>query len=154
MRRGPEPVEIEPDAWFAWCGDPLPEPEERHHGRRYCSEPCKWAMEYDRLRETRQAARPMRACLWCRSSFRAWPSYKFTCTPKCSERYHNRRKRERNAAAQPERPCPICGVPFRPSRAEQAVCGAGCGAAYVWRLRRQRRERAQPAAVRQCSAKA
>lgn len=92
MRRNPDPVEIEPDAWCGWCGDPLPEPEERHHGRRYCSPRCKQSMHNDRTREAKKAARPMRACLWCGAAFPAWPLQKFTCTPKCSEMLHNWRK--------------------------------------------------------------
>lgn len=92
MKRELDPVEVEPDAWCAWCGDPLPEPEERHHGRRYCCQRCRWAMDNDKVRQAKLAARPMRACLSCGTEFRAWPSHKRCCTPKCSERYQNARK--------------------------------------------------------------
>ena len=137
--RNLDPIAIEPDAWCAWCGDPLPEPEERHHGRRYCCKRCKWAYENDVRSQARKAARPIRACLWCGTEFIAWPSHKFCCTPKCSERYHNRASKERFAARQAERPCPVCGTLFKPKRAGQAVCGTGCSGAYVWHLRRQRK---------------
>ena len=42
-----------------------------------------------------KAARPMRACLWCGAELLAWPSHKFTCSPKCSEALHNWRKARR-----------------------------------------------------------
>ena len=91
-----QPIFIEPDAWCAWCGESLPEPEERHHGRVYCSKRCKWAFAADRKREATIAARPMRNCVWCGTAFRAFPSHKLTCSRACNIALFNWRRMQRN----------------------------------------------------------
>lgn len=90
--RKPEPIEIEPDAWCAWCGDPLPEPEERHHHLRYCSAVCRRRMAYDLIRERRMAARKPQPCRWCGTLFMPRTEKVHTCSRKCKEAMQNWRR--------------------------------------------------------------
>ena len=90
-----DPIQIEPDAWCAWCGNALPEPEERHHALRFCCLQCKIEYHRDLLSERRYNERETRICPWCGTEFKAWPRHKHTCNPKCGEALHNWRKAHR-----------------------------------------------------------
>ena len=81
--RDPEPIQIEPDAWCAWCGDPLPEKEERHWRRRFCCQSCKAAHKYDRAKEARRAALPVKSCEWCGTTFKAKRAFQIYCKTQC-----------------------------------------------------------------------
>ena len=94
--RKPEPVEIEPDAWCAWCGDPLPEPEERHHRRRFCCVQCREADKYDRYqRQPRKARLVPKPCAWCGTEFKPTRPYQKYCQLQCTWDAGNARARKR-----------------------------------------------------------
>jgi predicted nucleic acid-binding Zn ribbon protein len=87
-----EPVEIAPDAWCDWCGDPLPEKEERRADMRFCGRACKAAMRNDMLREARETLRPERACDHCGTTFKArGPAHRFCCES-CAQKAKYRRR--------------------------------------------------------------
>lgn len=62
------PLTIEPDAWCAWCGDPLPEREERLPWMKYCSAKCGNQYRYD-LNDRPKHKHPPRPCAYCGTVF-------------------------------------------------------------------------------------
>lgn len=93
-----EPIYIEPDAWCEWCGDPLPEPEERYPHQKFCCYQCQWANSYDRLiRQPRKARIVPKACAFCGQSFMPVRVSQTYCRDKCRAEAYNARRRERRA---------------------------------------------------------
>jgi predicted nucleic acid-binding Zn ribbon protein len=122
----PGPVTIEPDAWCEWCGEALPEKEERHPRMRFCGRACQQAARVDDLKQARLALRPERACGHCGTVFRAkGPAHRF-CSDSCGQRAKYRRRTERSEDAGAA--CVQCGVAvplgFR-------YCSATCRALYL-----------------------
>ena len=122
----PEPIQIEPDAWCEWCGDPLPEPEERRRDKRFCCRDCKAAARNDDLRQARLALRPERACGHCKTTFKAkGPANRF-CSVSCQQKARYRRKTGRAETA--GKSCAQCGaeIPLK-----QTYCGPVCRALAI-----------------------
>jgi predicted nucleic acid-binding Zn ribbon protein len=120
-----EPVEIEPDAWCEWCGDSLPEPEERPARQKYCSRHCKEEARKDRARQEWAATLADLDCPHCGTRFRQNRACQVYCTPKCAAnaRYRQRTGRPVAIAA---RACIECGTSFTPRNLAQAYCGIRC----------------------------
>lgn len=91
----PEPIHIEPDAWCKWCGDPLPEFEERHWKREFCKRGCKDAYRNDQGRERRAAARAGKTCAHCGGTFDGNRPDHVYCSQKCYGRARYRRELSR-----------------------------------------------------------
>ena len=129
MPRRPDPVEIEPDAWCAWCGDPLPEPEERDPRQIYCSRQCNSAMAYD-LRKPPPAEPRRVTCAWCGTEFDTHrPGARF-CSKTCHRKHLWRTTpdtRDRTKPPPPPRPCIECGETFQPRRKDKLYCSRSCG---------------------------
>jgi len=85
-----DPIEIEPDAWCGWCGDPLPEPAERVHNKTYCSVECRDAAKADR----RKCERVHILCPECGTRFLRTSRVRVFCCHRCANRHHKRRKRQ------------------------------------------------------------
>jgi|AntRauTorckE5430_2_1112549.scaffolds.fasta_scaffold45061_1 predicted nucleic acid-binding Zn ribbon protein len=85
----PDPIEIEPDAWCGWCGDPLPEPEERVHNKRYCSVRCKQWHASDKKR----SPRIWLSCPICGTRFYRENRKRQCCSHKCASLAWHRRKK-------------------------------------------------------------
>lgn len=118
-----DPVQIEPDAWCEWCGDPLPEKEERRPDKRFCSRKCGGAFRADLLRQARLDLRPERACDHCGTTFKAkGPANRF-CSMSCQGKA--RYRRETGRAEDAGKSCARCGtaIPLL-----QTYCGPICRA--------------------------
>lgn len=130
-----EAVEVEPDAWCDWCGDALPEPEERTSRQRFCDRKCMQAYHNDVRRERRQA-RPSRECRQCGAPFVATRSDRMVCSPKCGEKWQNAQRPPRPSPKRPRpvRACRHCGAEFVATRADKLHCTKLC-ATKTWRRR-------------------
>ena len=82
----PDAVEIEPDAWCAWCGADLPEPVDRTYHQRFCSKACNDDFHNDVQRERR-------SCRQCGAEFVAMPRNKVFCSRTCQDAWHNGKAR-------------------------------------------------------------
>jgi predicted nucleic acid-binding Zn ribbon protein len=91
-------VEVAADAWCAWCGEALPEPEERTWHQRFCCKACKDAHHNDLQKERRWAERERRSCRQCGAEFVAMPRNRLFCSARCSNAWHNGKKRMGRAA--------------------------------------------------------
>lgn len=121
-----DPIEIEPDAWCEWCGDPLPETEDRHHSRRYCSVKCRSAAAYDPIRQARAAMRPERACGHCGTTFKAkGPAHRY-CGISCQFKARYRRETGRPEGPFPAKACIQCGAEFTPANPGHKYCTPAC----------------------------
>ena len=120
-----DPIEIEPDAWCDWCGDPLPEPEERHPRRKYCSRQCKDESRNAAAREAWAAALVEKDCPHCGTRFKQTRTCKVYCTPKCAANARYRRRTGRPEAIT-DRACLHCGGTFTPANLAQTYCNVRC----------------------------
>ena len=75
-----DPIIIEPDAWCAWCGDPLPEIEERKPWMKYCSAKC--CTDYGNDLRKRPKPKP-RPCGWCGTVYTPKLDRGTYCTKAC-----------------------------------------------------------------------
>ena len=108
-------VEVEPDAWCDWCGDPLPEPEERTYHQRFCCEACQKAYHNDLARERRWAERERRSCKQCGAVFVALPRTRLFCSRACNVAFHNAARLARERAAKMGRAAPGKASPPAPA---------------------------------------
>lgn len=120
-----EPIQIEPDAWCDWCGDPLPEIEERHPLRRFCSRECKDEHRNDLAKERRAAARAGLTCAHCGGTFTGNSTQQVFCGESCQQKARYRRKTGRPVARQ-DRDCPGCGTSFTPRNLGHKYCTTPC----------------------------
>ena len=127
-----DPIEIEPDAWCGWCGDPLPEPEERIHNKAFCSVACRKEHTAD-LRKN-----PVRRlnCPHCGTAFKTTDPRKRFCTHRCARLDYKRRTRPKPPVPEP-RTCPECGTTFQPKTDKRVFCCHTCACVYGNRRRRQ-----------------
>lgn len=123
--RETKPLEIEPDAWCAWCGDPLPEPEERHTRRIFCSRRCKDDAKNDQRREEWAALLETRPCQHCGTAFKQNRLNQIFCGQGCGAKAAYRRKTGRPEARE-DRCCPYCGNTFTPRNLNQTYCSNPC----------------------------
>lgn len=121
----PEPIYIEPDAWCEWCGDPLPEIEERHPAQRFCSRRCKDDNSNARKREEWAALLADLDCPHCGTRFKQNRADQIYCTAKCGANAAYRRKTGRPVARQ-DRDCPGCGTGFTPRNLAHKFCTTPC----------------------------
>jgi hypothetical protein len=121
----PRPLEIDPDAWCAFCGDPLPEVEERDPRQKYC---CKWCCDQAYEARTYTEA-PLRqgACAECGAEFWTyWAAHRF-CSQKCYQRDYRRHFPQPYCPVSYDpRPCIECGQAFTPKRKDTIYCGKSC----------------------------
>lgn len=90
-----DPIEIEPDAWCEWCGDPLPEPEERHARRRFCGRKCKDDYRNDLRAEAARALLIPKPCKWCSTVFKPTRAFQVYCRKQCNWDANNARAKIR-----------------------------------------------------------
>lgn len=121
----PEPIHIEPDAWCEWCGDPLPEIEERHPRRRFCSRRCKDDNHNAMKREEWAATLADLDCPHCGTRFRQRRACQVYCNPKCAANARYRQRTGRPVAIQ-DRACPGCGTRFTPRNLAHKFCTTPC----------------------------
>lgn len=129
MQRRVDPVIIEPDAWCEWCG--VPEPEERHPRRRFCSRKCKAEAWYDE--KQRQPLTERRAglkCKVCDAPLKAAKPFKAYCSRKCERIAVKARKATSRA-------CDGCGTTIHEAT---RFCQA-CALKEAWKTRRHRAAR-------------
>lgn len=107
-------VEVAADAWCAWCGEALPEPEDRTWHQRFCCKACQIAHYRDVQKERRRAAAERRSCKQCGAEFVALPRTRLFCSRACNVAFHNAARLARERAAKMGRAAP--GVsPVAPS---------------------------------------
>ncbi len=131
-----KPLEIAPDAWCAFCGDPLPEKENRDPRQMYCS---KWCCDQAHKARTYTEA-PMRrgACAECGAGFWTYWSYHRFCSARCYQRGYRRRwQRPSRKVAHDPRTCPECEQAFIPRREDAIYCGMTCRNKVAGRRRRK-----------------
>lgn len=125
----PKPLEIEPDAWCAFCGDPLPEPEERHPLQRYCGRWCsraRWYLDHgpDPVPERRVE------CAFCGAEFWTHRTTARFCSKVCHRKHRWQTTpdtRDRTKPPPDPRPCIECGQTFQPRRKDKLYCSKRCG---------------------------
>lgn len=122
--RDVSPLEVEPDAWCPWCGDPLPEPEERHARKRFCNRQCQDAFFNDLTAERRRAARAGRSCAHCGGTIAdSRPASAIYCGSECA----TRRLVASRQKPKPPRSCAWCGAELSPfDVAGKRFCGRAC----------------------------
>lgn len=125
--RRPDGIEIEPDAWCAFCGTPLPEAAERDPRQKYRGRWC--AREANRP-EVPPVPKRRVACAECGEAFETHhPEARF-CSPRCWRKdYHRRTKATRPSRAEPPpepKTCEECGQTFQPIRRSRRFCSARC----------------------------
>lgn len=124
--RRAEPIEIEPDAWCDWCGNPLPEPEERHWRTKYCSRQCKDARDYDAVKNRKGIGqRVWRNCEWCGSRFVSSQPHAKCCSLKCTTSKGTAKKKK---PPLPARACEFCGTVIQAPRHDTKYCSKSCNA--------------------------
>ena len=123
-RNVPDKIEVV-DAWCRWCGDPLPEKEDRHARRVYCSRRCKDDDRNAQRREAWLAALETRPCLHCRETFRQNRANQVYCSMRCGQNAAYRRRTGR-PIAKTTKTCRHCGETFDPNTLAQVYCGDPC----------------------------
>jgi hypothetical protein len=121
----PKPIQIEPDAWCAWCGETLPEEAERHPRRRYCSRQCKDEAANARAREEWAATLKTLDCPHCGTTFKQGRACQVYCSIRCQDNARYRR-RTRRPVAVGTRHCVGCNVEFTPRNLAQTYCTTPC----------------------------
>lgn len=121
----PEPLEIEPDAWCAFCGDPLPEKEERDPRQIYCGKWC--SDQAHKARTYTEAPKRRGECAECGAEFWTYWSYHRFCSQRCNQRDYRRRvPRPSRAVIRDPKTCIECGQQFIPKRKDAIYCGWRC----------------------------
>ncbi len=128
-----DPIVIEPDAWCEWCGNPLPEREDRMWNQRFCSPACGTANRLDLMRVARLELREDRTCRHCGTAFKAKGPANWFCSVSCQCKARYRRKTGRAETAGAA--CKHCGTEI-PLGGH--YCGATCN---VLALRERRAKR-------------
>lgn len=123
--RETKPLEIEPDKWCVWCGDSLPEKEERPHNKIYCSRRCKDDAANDKARQEWAALLETKPCLHCHTPFKQTRRNQIFCGPNCSANAAYRRKTGRPVAIA-DKTCPYCQKMFTPGNLQQKYCSKPC----------------------------
>jgi len=119
------PLEIEPDAWCAFCGTPLPEKEDRDPRQKYCSKWC--CNQAHKLRTYNPPPMRRGECAECGAEFWTYWSYHRFCSQRCYQRDYRRRfPRPSRAVVQESRPCAECGQDFTPRRRDAKFCSVSC----------------------------
>jgi hypothetical protein len=121
----PDPIEIEPDAWCEWCGDSLPEKEERHPRQRFCSLRCRADAGNAAKREEWAATLADLDCPHCGTRFKQGRACQVYCTPRCAANARYRQRTGRPVAIE-ARDCPHCGKGFTPRTLAQTYCSYPC----------------------------
>lgn len=116
-----DPIIIEPDAWCEWCGNPLPEREERKWNQRFCCAACGEANRLDLMRVARLDLREDRNCRHCETAFKAKGPAHWFCSISCQGKARYRRKTGRAETAGTN--CEYCGTGIALG---QHYCSATC----------------------------
>lgn len=124
-----DPLIIEPDAWCEWCGEALPEREERRWNQRFCCRKCGEENKAQLMKEARLALREDRTCRHCGTGFKAKGPANWYCSVSCQVKARYRRKTGRAEDAKAS--CKKCGTEIPLG---SHYCGPTC---YVLVLREQ-----------------
>ena len=126
MRKPPEHIEIEPDAWCAWCGETLAEEADRDPRQFYCNAKCRKAMWHD-MHKGDPLPKSPGTCQECGAEFLTHMPTRLFCSRRCRRLVNARAERARKPKRPlTPRPCAGCGQTFQTRRTDKLYCSEPC----------------------------